>query len=123
MDAWHRFCCAVANWDQYPVRRLLSTAKGDVSMTTSSSPIAVTLPNGREATFDEMQSYRQILLGFIRDQEALLPQVEDSRRHNEIIDYLRILADGYNEQLGLFKAAEAQRQQQLLVAMIRVVGG
>jgi hypothetical protein len=92
-------------------------------MTTSSSPIAVTLPNGREATFDEMQSYRKILLDFIQDQEALLPQVKDSRRHNQIIDYLRILAAGYNWQLGLYKAAEAQRQQELLVAMVRVVGG
>jgi hypothetical protein len=100
-----------------------SASQGDVRMTTSSSSLAVTLPDGREATFDEMQSYRQILQDFIRDQEALLPQVKDSRRHNEIIDYLRLLAAGYNKQLGVYKAAEAERRQGLLVAMIRIVGG
>jgi hypothetical protein len=92
-------------------------------MGTSLGPIAVELPNGREATLEQMQIYGRILQNFIREQEAALPQLKDTTRHNQIIDYLRLLADGYNEQLGLYKAAEAQRQQELLVAMIRVVGG
>jgi hypothetical protein len=92
-------------------------------MSTSSSSIVFTLPNGREATLEEMQTYRRILQNFIREQEAALPQQKDTVLHNRIIDYLQLLADGYNEQLGLYKAAEAQRQQALLVAMIRIVGG
>ena len=92
-------------------------------MAASLVPLVVRLPNGREATFDEMHSYGQIMQDFIRDQEAKLPQVKDTRRHNQIIDYLQTLADGYNEQLCLYKAAEAQRQQELLGIIIRFVGG
>ena len=92
-------------------------------MVASLVPLVVRLPNGREATFEEMQSYGQIMQDFIRDQEAKLPQVKDTRRHNQIIDYLQTLADGYNEQLGLYKAAEAQRQQELLGTVIRFVCG
>jgi hypothetical protein len=55
-------------------------------MATSAVPLTVKLPNGREATFEEMQIYGQIMQDFIRDQEALLPQVKDTRRHNQIID-------------------------------------
>lgn len=92
-------------------------------MATSAVPLTVKLPNGREATFEEMQIYGQIMQDFIRDQEAVLPQVKDTRRHNQIIDYLQTLADGYNEQLGIYKAAEACRQQEGLMALIRIAGG
>jgi hypothetical protein len=92
-------------------------------MATSAVPLAVKLPNGREATYEDMQIYGQIMQGFIRDQEAVLPQVKDTRRHNQIIDYLQTLADGYNEQLGLYNAAEACRQQEVLIALIRIAGG
>jgi hypothetical protein len=92
-------------------------------MATSAVPLAFKLPNGLEATFKEMQIYGQIMQGFICDQEAVLPQVKDTRRHNQIIDYLQTLADGYNEQLGLYKAADACRQQQGLIALIRIAGG
>jgi hypothetical protein len=92
-------------------------------MATSSGEMAVKLPNGKKATFEEMQSYGRILKAFICDQEEKLPQVEDTRRHNQIIDYLQTLADGYNLQLSLYRAAEAQRQQELLVVMFRFIGG
>ena len=88
-------------------------------MATAPCPLSVQLPNGREATFEEMQSCGQALQNFIHNQEALLPRIKDTRRHNQIIDYLQLLADAYNEQLGRYKAAEARRQQELLVAMIR----
>jgi hypothetical protein len=89
-------------------------------VTTLSGQMAVNLPNGSEATFEEMQAYGQTLQTFIREQEAALPQVTDTRRHNQIIDYLRLLAEGYNAQLRLFRAAQAQRQKALLVAVIRI---
>jgi hypothetical protein len=92
-------------------------------MATPSAQLAVKLPNGKEATFDEMQSYGRILQDFICGQEEKLPQVKDTRRHNQIIDYLGTLSDGYNQQLSLYRAAEVQRQQELLVAMIRFIGG
>jgi hypothetical protein len=92
-------------------------------MATSAVPLTVKLPYGREATFEEMQIYGQIMQDFIRNQEALLPQVKDTRRHNQIIDYLQTLADGYNKQLGIYKAAEACRQQDGVMALIRIAGG
>lgn len=92
-------------------------------MTTSAAPQAIKLPDGSKATVQEMHDYGKVLQAFIRDQEGKLAQVEDTLRHNEIIDYLQTLADAYNEQLAIYKAAEIQRQQALLVAMTRVVGG
>jgi hypothetical protein len=103
--------------------RVKLAKQGGVTVATSAVPLAVKLPNGREATYEDMQIYGQIMQDFIRDQEALLPQVKDTRRHNQIIDYLQTLADGYNEQLGIYSAAEAQRQQELLVVMLRFIGG
>ena len=83
----------------------------------------VQLPNGREATFEDMQRCGNILQDFIRDQEEKLTQVTDTHRHNQIIDYLQTLADGYNEQLQLYKATEKYRKQQQLVALIQFVDG
>ena len=54
---------------------------------------------------------------------AIRPKLIDIRRHNQIIGYLQTLADGYNEQLGLYKDAEAQREQKLLETRVRLVGG
>jgi len=89
-------------------------------MATAPGPSSVQLPNGREATSEEMQSYGQALQNFIHQQEALLPQIKDTRRHNQIIDYLQLLSDSYNEQLGLYKAVEARRQLELPTAQARL---
>jgi hypothetical protein len=90
-------------------------------MAITSSSLVIKLPDGREASFEDMQSYGFILQEFIREQEALLPLVEDTRRHNEIIDYLQLLASAYNVQLRIYKAREAQQQRLLGVALIGVV--
>ena len=82
---------------------------------------AIKLPNGREATRDDMQNYGHVLQSFIRAQEEKLEQVTNSHHHNQIIDYLQILADGYNKELRLFQCAEAQRHQMQLENMIRFV--
>lgn len=82
---------------------------------TSSDTHAVTLPDGRNASYEDMQQYGETLQAFIREQEVKLADIEDARRHNEIIDYLQMLADGYNEQLRLFKAARAQRQSAVVI--------
>ena len=76
---------------------------------------SVNLPDGGRATFEEMQQYGETLQAFIREQETKLADIEDARRHNEIIDYLQLLADGYNEQLRRFRAAQAQRQKAVVV--------
>jgi len=86
-------------------------------MAISSGSFAIKLPDGREATFAELKTYGEILRDFIRDQEAKLPQVEDTRRHNEIIDYLRLIARSYNEQLRIFKVHEAQNQRQFMLVL------
>ena len=91
-------------------------------MARSSSSLAITLPDGREASFEEMQNYGNILQDFIRDQEAQLPQVEDIRRHNEIIDYLQLLATAFNKQLRIYKAREEQKQRQFMIVLMRVGG-
>ncbi|MBK6740290.1 MAG: hypothetical protein IPG64_21875 [Haliea sp.] len=91
-------------------------------MTTSAPQIAIQLPDGRMASFEEMQAYGQTLQQFIFEQEAVLPQVTDTTRHNNVVEYLRLLASSYNEQLRLYKAAEAQRQREILVITLRFGG-
>tara|TARA_B100001540_G_scaffold271058_3_gene254628 strand:+ start:2250 stop:2525 length:276 start_codon:yes stop_codon:yes gene_type:complete len=85
--------------------------------------ISVQLPDGRTATFADMQSYGEILQQFIREQEQALPAVQDVSRHNEIIDYLQLLADAYNQQLRVFKAEESRRQRMFQLSLMRFVGG
>ena len=70
-----------------------------------------------------MQSYGTTLQQFVRQQEAILPGVYDSRRHNEMIDYLTLLAESYNEQLRIFKMTESHREKEFLASLIRAVGG
>jgi hypothetical protein len=91
-------------------------------MTTSAQQLSVKLPNGAVASFEDMQAYGQTLQHFVLEQEAALPQVTDTTRHNQIVDYLRLLASSYNEQLRLYKAAESQRQREILVIMLRFGG-
>jgi hypothetical protein len=91
-------------------------------MGQSLSYLSIGLPRGEYADLEEMRSYGETLQCFVHQQEALLPAMTDVQRHNDIIDYLQSLADGYNEQLRVYKAAELQRQQLLLVTLIRLVG-
>jgi hypothetical protein len=96
---------------------------GETNMNAATDVRTIKLPNGQEATFEEMQCYGEILQEFIRGQEARLVHVTDTNRHNQIIDYLQTLADAYNEQLGIFRSVEAQRQGKQLVALIHFVEG
>ena len=89
-------------------------------MTNATRHLSVSLPRGEHANIEEMRAYGETLQKFVCQQEALLPAMTDITRHNEIIDYLQSLADGYNEQLRLFKAAEARRAQRLLIALVRL---
>ena len=91
-------------------------------MAISSGSLAITLPDGREASFEEMQAYGNIMREFIRDQEAQLPQVEDIHRHNEIIDYLQLLATAYNKQLRIYKAREEPKQRQFMIVLMQAGG-
>ncbi|MDX1735047.1 MAG: hypothetical protein R3228_11800 [Halioglobus sp.] len=89
----------------------------------SRDAMPVRLPNGETATFEQMQSYGETLQRFIREQEAALPSISDVQRHNQIIDYLQLLADAYNQQLRVYKDAESHRQRVLLLSLVRYVGG
>jgi hypothetical protein len=101
---------------------LPGTCQEEETMTTSAPQLTINLPDGRVANFEEMQAYGQTLQQFIFEQEAVLPQVTDTTRHNTIVEYLRLLASSYNDQLRLYKAAEAQRQREVLVVMLRFGG-
>ena len=90
---------------------------------TSSNPILIQLPKGETATFEDMQAYGETLQAFIREQEEHLPEERDVTRHNEVVDYLNLLANSYNEQLRLFKEAEARRRTTMLLSLMRDVGG
>lgn len=85
--------------------------------------ISVQLPDGKTASFAEMQSYGETLQQFIREQEQALSGVQEVSRHNEIIDYLQLLADSYNKQLHVFKTEESRRQRAFQLSMMRFVGG
>ena len=87
----------------------------------STEAVPVRMPDGESATFEEMQAFGETLQQFIRAQEAALADVQDTQRHNDIIDYLQLLADSYNEQLRVFKAAENRRQHVLLLSVIHFV--
>lgn len=91
-------------------------------MATSTPLLAINLPHGEIASFEEMQAYGQTLQQFILEQEAALTQVTDTHWHNQVVDYLRLLASAYNEQLRHYKAAEARRQREVLFVMLRVGG-
>ena len=91
-------------------------------MAISSASLSITLPDGREASFKQLQAYGNTLLDFIRKQEATLPEVEDTGRHNEIVDYLRLLATSFNKQLRIYKAQEAQNQRQFMI-VLKQAGG
>ena len=68
-----------------------------------------------------MQAYGSILQSFICSQEALLEDIEDSRQHDDTVDYLRSLADSYNLQLRIYKETEAKRQRATLSALLRTI--
>ena len=89
----------------------------------SQNAVLVQLPRGDSASFEEMRAYGETLQLFVREQEAALDAVEDVQRHNQIVDYLNLLASSYNEQLRVFKLAEKRRQATLLVSLMRYVGG
>jgi len=114
-QSWHRFCRALSS----RILDLASSRLMEEKMMASAPQLAITLPDGSVANFEEIQAYGQVLQRFILEQEAALPAVKDANRHNEIIDYLRLLARSYNAQLRRFKAAQAQRQKAILVVLIR----
>lgn len=89
----------------------------------SSNPILIQLPKGESASLEDMQAYGETLQSFIRQQEAALSHERDVARHNEIVDYLNLLANSYNEQLRLFRKAEAERRTAMLLSLLRFVGG
>ncbi|MGI9294696.1 MAG: hypothetical protein ACR2PS_12000 [Pseudomonadales bacterium] len=91
-------------------------------MSASPTPLIVNLPDGEQATYKEMQIYGRMLQTYIRRQEDALPLVNDASRHNQIVEYLVLLADAYNEQLGHYKASEIRRQQALVLAMMGIHG-
>ena len=89
----------------------------------SQNAVLVQLPRGDSASFEEMRAYGETLQLFVREQEAALDAVEDVQRHNQIVDYLNLLASSYNEQLRVFKIAEKRRQATLMLSLMRHVGG
>jgi len=90
-------------------------------MTVSANPLSIQLPRGECASFAEMQGYGSILQSFICSQEALLEDIEDVKHHNDTVDYLQSLANSYNEQLRIYKEAEAQRQRNMFAALMRSI--
>lgn len=76
------------------------------------------IPDGAHADLEEMATCARTLQKFIARQEQLLDEIVNIEHHNEIIDFLNVLADAYNEQLALFKEAECERREKLFEAMI-----
>ena len=90
-------------------------------MPVLTSPKTIRMPHGEKASFLEMQSYGSVLQTFITEQEAKLDDIEDTKRHNEIVDYLQSLANSYNEQLHIYKVKEARQQRKLMSELMRVL--
>ena len=90
-----------------------------------SSPITIPagghtleIPDGRHASLEQMQTFGTTLQRFVRAQEASLARVDDPHRHNQIVDYLELLADAYNTQLKVFRETEAARHQTLAAMLL-----
>ena len=90
-------------------------------MTGSTNPLSIHVPRGDLASCEEMQAYGTVLQSFICAQEALLDDMEDVKHHNATVDYLQSLANGYNEQLRVYKEAEARRQRDTLSNLIALL--
>jgi hypothetical protein len=87
-------------------------------MAISSNPTTIRLPRGQTASYEVMYTYGRVLQAFILEQESLLPAVTDTKRHNDTIDYLQSLANGYNEQVRIYRFKEALQQNALTVAVM-----
>ncbi|MFT5484586.1 MAG: hypothetical protein ACI9GW_003253, partial [Halieaceae bacterium] len=74
------------------------------------------IPDGRCADREEMSVFGETLKNFVLLQENALDEVTSLSLHNQIVDFLNVLADAYNEQLVLFNEAEQLRQRHLLGA-------
>jgi hypothetical protein len=61
------------------------------------------IPDGRYACLEDMEAFGQTLQTLVREQEAELAPNSYTARHNQIVDYLNVLAASCNEQLAIFK--------------------
>lgn len=57
----------------------------------------------------------------MHQQEQALDDVASLTLHNQIVDFLNVLADAYNEQLVIFREAEQLRQQELVATLTHLV--
>ena len=89
-------------------------------MTYKFNPPPLQIPDGRYASLEEMATFGSVLQDFVQKQEALLPEIDSSARHNQIVDFLTELANCYNEQLSIFKDAELSRSQRWLTEIMQL---
>ena len=90
-------------------------------MNLQSDRVSIKLPRGDQASFEEMQAYGNTLQTFICTQEQQLEKIGNTQQHNLTVEYLCSLADGYNEQLHVFKETEARRQRDIIHALMHIV--
>ena len=69
------------------------------------------IPDGRFADLEEMLAFGTTLQDFVKQQEALLPEITSEPRHDQIVDFLNELGECYNEQLGIFSNTELGRRR------------
>lgn len=79
------------------------------------------IPDGRYAECEELSAFGETLKKYVQQQEQALDDITCPSLHNQIVGFLNVLADAYNDQLVLFKEAEQLRQQQLVAALSRIV--
>lgn len=79
------------------------------------------IPDGRHADRDEMDAFGETLRKFVWHQESVLDDIASTAYHNEVVDFLNVLANAYNDQLKVFHQAEHERHLRWLDEMTRVV--
>ena len=94
--------------------------QADAIMSDRGDGKAVAIPDGRTATPDEMRSCSRRLQQYVRETEARLTEITDAREHDRIVDFLRSVANAYNMQLRIFRAADEERRNtaRLLMAVL-----
>ena len=67
------------------------------------------IPDGRYAAPEDMAAFGDTLRKFVRQQEALLPEIASTPRFNQIVEFLGELESCYNEQLEIFNNVASTR--------------
>lgn len=108
-----------------PITLAATMGAGHVFAGACAEPADVELPDGATATTDDMVAGQKAVKTYIADGEAFLACMEQEEksqveeltdeqkkanveRYNAVVDKMQLLAQGFNDQIKAYKAAQAE---------------